>query len=110
MVEVVAAMSTRREVVRVKGEVLEPYPRVDVPVPGELEAWAHPIGPTVIYVPQPAPVAPEPQKPSRAVPWALITVAACILVYACFAAWHTWVGPQLDPVRKHPVDLVGPHR
>lgn len=36
-------MTTRHQVVRVKGEVLEPYPRVDVPLPGELEAWAHPV-------------------------------------------------------------------
>lgn len=94
-----------------KGEVLEPYPHVDVPVPGELEAWAHPIGPTVIYVPQPAPVVePELRKPSRVIPTLLIVMAACILAYSCYASWHTKVGPQIDPVRKHPVDLVGPHR
>lgn len=96
---------------RVSGEVLEPHARVVMPAPAEV--WAHPVEqqPTVVYVQVPQPVVePEPQKPSKVVPWALIVVAACILVYACFASWHTWVGPQLSPVRSHQVDLVGPSR
>jgi hypothetical protein len=49
-------------------------------------------------------------EPSRAIPWALIAVAFLILVFSCFAAWHTMRGPQIHPVRSHPVDLVSPSR
>lgn len=52
----------------------------------------------------------KPVAPSRLVPWALIALALVILAFACFASWHTWIGPQVDPVRPHPVDLVGPSR
>lgn len=105
---------TRREVAHVRGEVLEPYPRVRVPVPGELEPWAHPIVPARVVVEHVFPAAPaevEPAEPSKTIPWLLVALALAILVFACFAAWHTWVGPQLVPVRsQHSVDLVGPHR
>lgn len=52
----------------------------------------------------------KPAPASRLVPWALIALALVILVFACFASWHTWIGPQIDPVRPHQVDLVGPSR
>lgn len=56
---------------------------------------------------EPVEVVPE---PSKTVPWALIAVSLVILLFAVFASWHTWVGPQLDPVRSHPVDLVNPSK
>lgn len=98
-----------REVANRPTEVLEPT-----------ESWAHPVDfsavdgtgqPVVIYMQAPAvPLEPEVPEPSKTIPWLLIALALVILLFACFAAWHTWVGPQLVPVRSHPVDLVGPSR
>jgi hypothetical protein len=113
------ARSRSREVAvpeRVRGDVLDP-PRSGV------EFVARPIAHPVPYVqapPQeirivveqaPAAVGPvEVAKPSKAVPWALIAVALCVLVFSIFAAWHTLAGPQLQPVRSNTVDLVSPSR
>jgi hypothetical protein len=85
---------------------------VEVLDPLHPEVWARPVQqPTVIYVQVPGSVLePEASQPSKRIPWALIAVALAILVFSCFAAWHTSLGPQLDPARPHQVDLVGPSR
>ncbi len=94
-----------RGVVRRAPEVLEPE-----------EAWAHPVErrdqqPVVIYLQAPVPVVDEAEpEVSKAIPWLLIALALAILLFSLYAAWHTWVGPQLVPVRQGPVDLVGPSR
>lgn len=81
-----------------------------------MESWAPPVQapngqPVVIYTQAPAvPVEPEVPEPSKTIPWLLIALALVILLFALYASWHTWVGPQLVPVRSHPVDLVGPSR
>lgn len=109
--------SGREVVVPVSGDVLDP------PMGGGksgVEFVARPVASPVAYGPQEvrivveqaaAPGAPvEVPRPSRAVPWALIAVALCIMLYACFAAWHTMQEPKLQPIRHQGVDLVAPSR
>lgn len=92
-----------RSLSRVEPEVLEPL--------SPAEVWARPVPSTVVYVQTPVPVVgPEPPKPSKAIPWALILIATGILLVSLYASWHTALGPQLDPVHRHRVDLVGPSR
>jgi hypothetical protein len=96
-------VSSSRSLSCVEPEVLEPL--------APAEVWAHPVPSTVVYVQAPVPVVePEPAKPSKAVPWALIALALAILLVSLYASWHTALGPQLVPVHRHPVDLVGPSR
>lgn len=86
-------------------EVLEP-----------IESWAHPVPaqtgqPIVIHLQAPAvPAEPVVPEPSKTIPWLLIAVAVVIALFAVYALIHTLAGPQLVPVRPHPVDLVGPSR
>lgn len=106
-------MRRSKAVVRVGGEVVGPEPPMAHPIPrderGIITASRAPA--TIIYVQPAAPVAEVvPVASSRAVPWALIALALAILAFACFASWHTWIGPQIDPTRPHQVDLVGPSR
>lgn len=89
---------------------------------GDVDVWARPLAPSPVqrgvitvrheYAERPVASAPVvAPEPSRAVPWALIVVALVILVVACYAAWHTYLGPQLVPVKPgNSVDLVGPSR
>lgn len=58
-----------------------------------------------------APVEVEAPKVSQVVPWALIAVALCIMLFALYAAWHTMTGPDIKPVRsQQSIDLVSPSR
>lgn len=102
-----------REVAQLHGEVVEAEPvAVARPVAAALPARSRD-GRNVLVIQEHhhhAATEARPVPPSRLVPWALIALAACILAFACFASWHTWIGPQVDPVRPHPVDLVGPSR
>lgn len=114
-------MGARREVGRtvavpVRGEVLEPK--------SGAEFVARPIASAPVpYVPLaeqqvrilleqvPGQGAPEAAKVSKVVPWTLVAVALCVLLFALYAAWHTMAGPVIKPGRsQQSIDLVSPSR